>query len=34
MAHYRLEDGDWARAVTVRKLPVAKTMAGMVRDLH
>lgn len=42
MAHNRLEDGGWAREVTVRELPAAKTMAGVnmrldsgvVRELH
>lgn len=42
MAHNRLEDGGWAREVTVRELPVAKAMAGVnmrldsgaVRELH
>ncbi|GGF95586.1 oxalate decarboxylase OxdC [Rhizobium wenxiniae] len=42
MAHNRLEDGGWAREVTVRELPVAKSMAGVnmrlgpgvVRELH
>ncbi len=29
MAHNRLEDGGWAREVTVRELPVAKSMAGV-----
>lgn len=42
MAHNRLEDGGWAREVTVREFPVAATMAGVnmrlgpgvVRELH
>ncbi|PZF78344.1 cupin [Aestuariivirga litoralis] len=42
MAHNRLEDGGWAREVTVRELPAARTMAGVdmrldagvVRELH
>ncbi len=42
MAHNRLEDGGWAREVTTRELPVAKSMAGVtmrlnpgvVRELH
>jgi oxalate decarboxylase len=42
MAHNRLEDGGWAREITVRELPVAKSMAGVnmrldsgvVRELH
>jgi oxalate decarboxylase len=42
MAHNRLEDGGWAREVTVRELPVSKSMAGVnmrldsgvVRELH
>lgn len=42
MAHNRLEDGGWAREVTVREFPVAKSMAGVnmrlgpgvVRELH
>ncbi len=42
MAHNRLEDGGWAREVTVRELPVSTTMAGVdmrlgpgvVRELH
>lgn len=42
MAHNRLEDGGWAREVTVRELPVAQSMAGVnmrldsgvVRELH
>lgn len=42
MAHNRLEDGGWAREVTVRELPAATTMAGVdmrldagvVRELH
>ena len=42
MAHNRLEDGGWAREVTVRELPVATSMAGVnmrlgpgvVRELH
>lgn len=41
-AHNRLEEGGWAREVTVRDLPVAKSMAGVnmrldagsVRELH
>jgi oxalate decarboxylase len=41
-AHNRVEDGDWAREITVRELPAAKTMAevcmrldsGMVREMH
>ena len=42
MAHNRLEEGGWAREVTVRDLPVAKSMAGVnmrldpgaIRELH
>jgi oxalate decarboxylase len=42
IAHNRLEDGGWAREVTVRELPVSKSMAGVnmrldsgvVRELH
>ncbi|MBW9117964.1 cupin domain-containing protein [Rhizobium cauense] len=42
MAHNRLEDGGWAREVTLREFPVAKSMAGVnmrlgpgvVRELH
>lgn len=42
MAHNRLEDGGWAREVTVRELPVATSLAGVdmrlgpgvVRELH
>ncbi len=42
MAHNRLEEGGWAREVTVRELPVSKSMAGVnmrldsgvVRELH
>ena len=42
MAHNRLEDGGWAREVTVRELPAAKSLAavnmrlgpGVVRELH
>jgi oxalate decarboxylase len=42
MAHNRLEEGGWAREVTVRDLPVAKSVAGVnmrldpgaVRELH
>lgn len=42
MAHNRLEEGGWAREVTVRELPAATTMAGVnmrldtgvVRELH
>ncbi|PSJ59488.1 cupin domain-containing protein [Pseudaminobacter soli (ex Li et al. 2025)] len=42
MAHNRLEDGGWAREVTVREFPIAKSMAGVnmrlgpgvVRELH
>jgi len=42
LAHNRLEDGGWAREVTVRELPVSKSMAGVnmrlgpgvVRELH
>ncbi len=41
-AHNRLEEGGWAREVTVRELPVATTLAGVnmrlkpggVRELH
>ena len=41
-AHNRMEDGGWAREITVRELPVAKSMAGVcmrlgsgvVRELH
>ena len=42
MAHNRLEDGGWAREITVRELPAAKSLAavnmrlgpGVVRELH
>src|SRR5262245_36098087 len=42
MAHNDLEDGGWAREVTVRELPISKSMAGVnmrldsgaVRELH
>lgn len=42
MAHNRLEDGGWAREVTLREFPVSKSMAGVnmrlgpgvVRELH
>jgi oxalate decarboxylase len=42
MAHNRLEEGGWAREVTVREFPVSKSMAGVnmrldsgvVRELH
>ncbi|GCE14983.1 oxalate decarboxylase OxdC [Tengunoibacter tsumagoiensis] len=42
MAHNRLQQGGWARQVTVRELPVATTLAGVnmrlkpgaVRELH
>ena len=42
MAHNRLEDGGWAREVTVRELPAAESLAavnmrlgpGVVRELH
>ena len=42
LAHNRLEDGGWAREVTVRDFPVSKSMAGVnmrlgpgvVRELH
>ncbi len=42
MAHNRLEDGGWAREVTVRELPAAKGLAGVdmrldagvARELH
>ena len=42
MAHNRLLEGGWAREVTVRELPVAKSLAGVnmrlgpgvVRELH
>ncbi|QTQ85865.1 cupin domain-containing protein (plasmid) [Agrobacterium tumefaciens] len=42
MAHNRLEDGGWAREITMREFPVSKTMAGVnmrlgagvVRELH
>lgn len=42
MAHNRLEEGGWAREVTVRELPVATSMAGVnmrldagvVREMH
>ncbi|RRA48909.1 oxalate decarboxylase family bicupin [Acidipila sp. EB88] len=41
-AHNRLEKGGWAREVTVRELPVAKTLAGVnmrlepgaIREMH
>jgi len=29
MAHSRLEDGGWAREITAREVPVAKSMAGV-----
>ena len=32
LAHNRLEDGGWAREVTVRDLPVATSMAGVNMD--
>jgi oxalate decarboxylase len=42
MAHNRLEDGGWAREITLREFPVSKSMAGVnmrlgpgvVRELH
>ena len=42
MSHKRLEKGGWAREVTVRELPIAKTIAGVnmrltaggIRELH
>lgn len=42
LAHNRLEDGGWAREVTLREFPVSKSMAGVnmrlgpgvVRELH
>ena len=42
LAHKRIEDGGWTRQVTVRELPVSKTMAGVemrlisggVREMH
>ncbi len=42
LAHNRIEDGGWAREVTVRDFPASKTMAGVnmrlgpgvVRELH
>ncbi|MEJ1977131.1 MAG: cupin domain-containing protein [Acetobacteraceae bacterium] len=42
MAHNRLEDGGWAREVTIRELPICTSMAivdmrldaGSVRELH
>src|SRR6476661_2875590 len=42
MAHNRLEEGGWAREVTVRELPIATTLAGVnmrltpggVREMH
>ncbi|MDI7865038.1 cupin domain-containing protein [Rhizobiaceae bacterium n13] len=42
LAHNRLEDGGWAREVTVREFPASKSMAGVnmrlgpgvVRELH
>lgn len=42
MSHNRLEEGGWAREVTVREFPVSKSMAGVdmrleegaVRELH
>jgi oxalate decarboxylase len=42
MAHNRLEDGGWAREVTVRELPISTTIAGVnmrlkpgaIRELH
>ncbi|WP_428484750.1 oxalate decarboxylase family bicupin [Rhodopila sp.] len=42
LSHNRLQDGGWARQVTVRELPVSKAMAGVdmrlnpggIRELH
>src|SRR5216683_3808749 len=42
LAHKRIETGGWTRQVTVRELPIAKTLAGVemrltaggVRELH
>src|SRR5215472_10490950 len=42
LAHNRLQEGGWAREVTVRELPVATTLAGVnmrlqpggIRELH
>lgn len=42
MAHKRLHDGGWSHEVTVRELPIAKTLAGVlmrltaggIRELH
>jgi oxalate decarboxylase len=42
LSHKRIEDGGWTRQVTVRDLPVSKTMAGVemrlisggIRELH
>src|SRR5215470_6355306 len=42
LAHNRLQEGGWARQVTVRELPIATTLAGVnmrlnagsIRELH
>jgi oxalate decarboxylase len=42
LAHKRMQEGGWSREVTVRELPVSKSMAGVdmrltaggVRELH
>ena len=42
LAHNRLQEGGWARQVTVRELPIATTLAGVnmrlnpggVREMH
>jgi Cupin len=33
MAHKRLYDGGWSHEVTVRELPIAKTLAGVLMRL-
>ncbi len=33
MAHKRLYDGEWSHEVTVRELPIAKTLAGALMRL-
>src|ERR1700746_2127783 len=42
MAHKRMQEGGWSHEVTVRELPIAKTLAGVlmrltaggIRELH
>ncbi|MGC2685605.1 MAG: cupin domain-containing protein, partial [Candidatus Nitrosopolaris sp.] len=42
MAHNRLQDGGWARQVTIRELPISKEIAavnmclkpGAIREMH